>query len=215
MYLWHLRADRRNDEERQIGAGYTYSRPGAFATLMGPFLITFSNHTPATFSVMFAWLSLLQIAQQRDGPPAWHHFVRVGFFAAFAAANELPALSFTAAVFALSTWWQPRRTLLLALPPALLVGGGVFRDELCGVADTWRPAYSEFGGPWHEYEGSHWRLALDQHKSGIDWARKNGETPAEYAVHVLIGHHGPGSIDADLGCWQRRAMVRSVFRLRA
>jgi hypothetical protein len=53
-----------------------------------------------------------------------------------------------------------------------------------------RPAYSEFGGPWYEFEGGYWRKpAAGVQKRGIDWARQK-ESRATYAVHVLVGHHG-------------------------
>ena len=47
----------------------------------------------------------------------------------FAATNELPALAFTALVFAILLWWHPWRALLWSLPPALLVGGAAFRGD--------------------------------------------------------------------------------------
>jgi hypothetical protein len=120
----------------------------------------------------------------------WCHFVSAGFFAAFAAANELPALALTAAVFALLLWWYPRQTLLLAAPPALLVGAAFFATNYAELG-TWKVAYAETESVWYQYEGSHWRLPAGQMKYGIDWARKTGrEDIGMYAVHVLVGHHG-------------------------
>src|SRR5205085_10862102 len=41
-----------------------------------------------------------------------------------------------------------------------------------------------------EYEGSHWRKpAPHEIKRGIDWAGEQ-ESRADYAFHVLVGHHG-------------------------
>lgn len=51
----------------------------------------------------------------------------------------------------------------------------------------------EFGGPWYDYEGSPWHPynAFGDLKRNIDFARRNmGETRFEYALHLLIGHHG-------------------------
>ena len=53
-----------------------------------------------------------------------------------------------------------------------------------------RPAQSEFGSPWYEYEGSHWKPNPPEYpKTGIDWAKLR-ESRAQYAMHVLVGHHG-------------------------
>jgi Zn-dependent protease with chaperone function len=52
-----------------------------------------------------------------------------------------------------------------------------------------RPAYSEFGGPWYEFEGSYWHIAAGQVKHGIDWAYQT-EGRGTYGFHLLFGHHG-------------------------
>ena len=51
------------------------------------------------------------------------------------------------------------------------------------------PTYAQFGTEWYAYPGSHW-LPEEQTKPGIDYARRNGETRAWYAFHLMIGHHG-------------------------
>src|SRR5262249_61104838 len=60
---------------------------------------------------------------------------------------------------------------------------------------TWEPIYTKFGGPWYEYEGSHWAKpklwesgkAPKPDDPGIDFA---DEPKDEYAFHLLVGHHG-------------------------
>lgn len=194
IYLWQLVRVVESWGRTDWGRLYVVAA-GAFATLVGPFLITFSNHTTGTFAVMAAWLALLRIGQHEGDAPPWYQFVVAGFFAAFAVACELPALAFAAAVFGLLLWRYPRPTLLLALPPALLVAAAFFATNYAAVGML-RPAYSEFGGPWYEYEGSHWRpMPEGVMRYGIDWARRTGrEGPALYAVHVLVGHHGVFSL---------------------
>jgi hypothetical protein len=211
IYLWQLARIAEMWGKTDWGRLYVFAA-GAFATLVGPFLMTFSNHTPGTFAVMFAWLSLLRISQHTEGPPPWYHFAAAGFFAAFAAANELPALAFTAAVFALLLWWYPRRALLLALPPALVVAAAFIATNYAALG-TWRVAYSNTDSVWYQYEGSHWRLAPDQTKYGIDWARRNGESPVLYALHVIVGHHGWFSL-TPIWVLAAAAMVVGVSRLR-
>ena len=166
---------------------------GAFATLVSPFLITLNNHTLGTFSVMFAWLALLRVWQHRDGSragaPPWYHFVSAGFFAAFAVCNEMPALAFAAAVFVLLLWWFPGRTLLLFVPAALVPMVAFFATNYLAIGQ-FRPIQSDFGGRFYRYEGSHWRLPNEgERPPGIDWALYH-ESRGEYALHVLVGHHG-------------------------
>jgi hypothetical protein len=49
------------------------------------------------------------------------------------------------------------------------------------------PAYSEFGGPWYNFEGSHWAKRGTPAAKGIDF---NDEPTATYAFHLTLGHHG-------------------------
>ena len=216
VYLWQLARLVETWGATDWGRQYVLAA-GAFGTLVWPFLITFNNHTPATFAVMFAWLSLLRISQHTNGAPPWYHFVSAGFFAAFAASNELPALAFTAAVLVLLLWWYPRRTLVWAVPPALVVGVAFFATNYA-VLGTWRVAYGETESVWYQYEGSHWRSPPPDQlklKRGIDWARRaDREGPAMYAVHVLVGHHGVFSL-TPIWMLAAAAMGMGVWRLRA
>jgi hypothetical protein len=159
-----------------------------FGTTVTPFLITFNNHTLGTFSVLFALDALLTIWFD-DTPRPGLAFARAGFFAAFAATNELPALAFAAAVYGLLLLRDTKRTILCALAPGLLVALAFFGTNYLAVGQ-WRPAYSEFGSKWYEYEGSHWKKPAEgETKYGIDWASRH-ESQGTYAFHVLIGHHG-------------------------
>ena len=171
----------------------------AFATLVTPFLVTLNNHTIATYCVLFALVSVLKIwrraprgrggcAEQPTTTP-WQHHLAAGLFASFAVCNELPALSFAAAIFLLLLYWDARRTLLFFLAGAALPAIGFLATNYAAVGQL-RPAYSEFGSPWYEYEGSHWRKPFEgQKKYGIDWARMH-EAQGTYIVHMLVGHHG-------------------------
>ncbi len=192
---------------------------GAFATLVTPFLITFNNHTVATFYVMAAWYALLRIwwylsVATWEKPP-WYLFASAGFFSAFAACNELPALAFAVAVFGILLWYRPGRTLLWFVPAAAVPAVAFLATNYLAV-EQWRPAYSEFGSPWYEYEGSHWRkakLAEGRPTPGIDFARTQ-ESQAQYALHVLVGHHGVFSL-APIWLLAVAAMLMGAFRLRS
>ena len=81
---------------------------------------------------------------------------RPGCFAAFTAANELPALAFFAALAAALLWKAPRQTLLAFLPAALLVAAAFFGTNKI-AHDRWSPPYAQRERPnaednWYEYE---------------------------------------------------------------
>jgi hypothetical protein len=165
----------------------------AFGTMVTPFLVTLNNHTLGTFCVLWALASVLSLWEHGSDHPSQPlpglHFVSAGLLAAFAVCNELPALAFWAGIGGLLFLWSPWRTLLLYVPASLLVAAAFFWTNYEALGQL-APAYSEFGGPWYEYEGSHWRKPEDwEIKHGIDWARLK-ETKGEYALHLLIGHHG-------------------------
>jgi hypothetical protein len=168
-----------------------------FATLVSPFLITLNNHTVATYCVLFTLVSVVEIwrraprqwggcAEQANASP-WQHHAAAGFFASFAVCNELPALSLAAFVFLLLLLWSTKRTLIFFLAAAALPAAGFFLTNYAAVGQL-RPAYSEFGSPWYEYEGSHWRKPPPGYtRTGIDFARESRGT---YVLHMLVGHHG-------------------------
>jgi hypothetical protein len=119
----------------------------------------------------------------------------------------------------LLVWWCPRRTLLLFLPAALVPIAAFFATNYIAMGQL-RPAQSEFESPWYRYEGSHWNPPPEgQKKFGIDWA-KHHENRAQYAMHVLVGHHGLFTtspiwllaVRAMLaGCWHFRALWRQAL----
>lgn len=196
-----------------------------FATLVTPFAITLNNHTVATFSLVFALYPALRILEK--GPEAsWLWFVLAGLFAALTACLELPAASFAVALGAILLWVAPVRTLLFFVPAALIPVAAFFVTNYVAIGQ-WRPAYGEFGGPWYEFEGSHWRPPPPgEIRFGIDWAWTQ-ESRDAYAFHVLFGHHGLFSLTplwllavwgmarfsfAELGAWlSRRADPADAF----
>jgi hypothetical protein len=162
---------------------------GCFGTLVTPFLLTFNNHTVATFSAAVALYAVIRIALTSESAPSAGWFVLAGFFAGFTASSELPASAFAAGLFVYLVWRWPRRTLLAFAPAALVPVAALLLTNYWQLGE-WGMAYAKFGGPWYEYEGSHWRVAPGQVKRGIDWAGRNGEGKALYAFHLLLGHHG-------------------------
>jgi hypothetical protein len=172
---------------------------GCFATYLVPFAVTLNNHLIASWSGLFAlYFSLRAWGQGEDRTPVtagfsararssgWVDFGLAGLFAGFTATNELPALALTAVLFVLLLSKRPASTLAIFVPAALAPIGALLLTNYLALGQL-SPAYGEFGGPWYEYPGSHWRD--DPTNRGIDWAWKR-ESHSEYVFHYLLGHHG-------------------------
>lgn len=173
------------------GAGKTdFGKLLAFTVAaVGTFLLTFAgtlnNHLPAAYCVLFASYPLVRAIQEnRDMAPAG--YCVCGFFAALAATFELPALSFLAALFIPLLIARPRHTLLFFVPCALLPVAAAFATNYAAMGQL-LPAYTEFGGPWYNFEGSHWAKRGTPAAKGIDF---NDEPTRIYAFHLTLGHHG-------------------------
>jgi hypothetical protein len=180
----------------------------AFGTLLTTFAIAFTNHVPAAAcTAVSGWL---RYRIRCHGLRSWRSFTAAGFFAALAAACELPALAWLAALAVILLRCDQRRTVAAALPAALLVAAAALgtnhlahgtaappyahrgaapqpatRQPGPGPGESWNPA------DWYDYairlpDGrlleSYWRSPR-----GID---RGEPSPAVYAWHVLVGHHG-------------------------
>jgi hypothetical protein len=176
---------------------------GCFATLMIPFATTLNNHTLAACSALFALYPVLRVwagiedrgsriedralkSQPAEDPRS--SFLLAGFFAGFTACSELPATSFLVSLFLILLWQDRKKALLLYLPAAAIPIAFFFLTNYWAIGQL-KPAYGEFGGPWYEYEGSHWLTKPGETRHGIDFAYLY-ESKANYALHLLIGHHG-------------------------
>ncbi len=147
-----------------------------FATFATTFQTTINNHTLATASICCALFCLLQ-----EGGPTQLREALNGFWAGFAAANELPALAFVGLV-ALDLLLRKEWRLL----PAFLVAAAVPVAAQAGLTwlamGIWLPAYAEFGTAWYEFPGSYWSAP-----KGIDLL---AEPRFVYFCHLTVGHHG-------------------------
>ena len=192
---------------------------GCFATLMIPFATTLNNHTIAACAALFALYPALRVfsgqspgltevardsvaeaatewrttlpedfAPSPPRPLAPSLFMTSGFFAGFTACSELPATSLMFFLFLILFWRDRTKTLAYFLPAAAIPIAFFFLTNYWAISQ-WTPAYGEFGGPWYEYEGSHWKTNLGEIRHGIDFAY-NYESKFAYAFHLLLGHHG-------------------------
>jgi hypothetical protein len=173
------------------GTGKTdYAKLLAFtAACFGTFLTTFSgalnNHMPAAFCTLFAVYPVVKsMAESREMSP--REYARCGFFAAFAATFDLPALALLAALGLPLVLAHPRRTLFCFVPAALLPIAGYFITNYAALGEL-SPAYEKFGGAWYNFDGSHWSKRGTALGKGIDF---NDEPTSVYAFHLLAGHHG-------------------------
>jgi len=172
-------------------AGKTdFGRILTFATAcVGTFLTTFTgtlnNHLPAAFCVLFAIYPVVKAMLESRELSTREHLV-CGFFAAFAATFDLPALALVAALGLPLLLANVRRTLFCFLPAALIPIAGYFATNYAALGEL-QPAYEKFGGPWYMYEGSHWAKVGTPLGKGIDF---NDEPTSIYAFHLLFGHHG-------------------------
>jgi hypothetical protein len=179
----------------------------AFATYLLPFTQTLNNHSVAASSVFFAIYTFLRIWDERL-LSRWR-FAAAGFFAAFAAANDLPALALLPLLFCLLILRHPRQTLVWFVP-ATLIPIGAFLAAQYAVFGELRVAYESFGGDEYLYEGSLWKTPLD-----LDAFNLNREPYFVYFFHMTLGHHGVLSLTPIFffSAWGATRLIRAGGRL--
>jgi hypothetical protein len=169
----------------------------ALGIYLNLFSVTFNDHTIAACSALFALDPALRI--WCGGRRSAGCFALTGFFAAFAACNQLPAALYLCILALAFLIRFPRQTLLFFVPAALIPVAGLLFTNYLAIGQL-LPAYGEFGGSWYNFEGSHW---IERGTAGIDYAQ---DAKAVYAFHLLFGHHGlflltPIFLLSIVGCW--------------
>jgi hypothetical protein len=181
-------------------------------TFLTTFIISINNHIMAACGVLFAVYACVGIwlDGRRDG---WR-FAVAGFFAAWAASNELPAASFCLVMFLLLLATAPQQTFLWFVPAALVPISAFLLTNYLAVG-SFVPAQMRFGSEWYLYEGSHW-LKIQHTPTGIDAA---ADPLWLYTFHLTFGHHGIFSLSpiflltAASLCWpDREREERARFR---
>jgi hypothetical protein len=172
------------EEDQRLGSLFTIA-----VAALGTFLLTFAgtlnNHLPAAYCVLFALYPVLMAVRQQRPMSAGGYFWS-GWFAGWAFTFELPALAFLVALGLPLLWQRPRPTLVWFVPAALLPVGAYFLVNYVALGML-TPPYSQFGGPWYNFAGSHWAKWGTPAAKGIDF---NQEPTFIYAFHLLFGHHG-------------------------
>lgn len=147
-----------------------------FGTFVTSFQTSINNHTVAAAAISFALYFMLRPA----GPNQLHAFI-AGFWAGFAAANELPAMAFIGLVLLdLVLRGQWRYVPMFAVAAALPIAGEAMLNWL--ALGTSVPAYAKVGTEWYTFPGSYWA-----NKKEIDAA---ADPMLVYLAHLLVGHHG-------------------------
>ncbi len=111
----------------------------AFGTFVTTFAVTLNNHVVAAVSAAIAVYAALPI--WRDGERRWWYFAIAGLFAAFTAANEMPALSFFGLLSVALFWRSPGLTMLAYVPAAAVVAAGFFGTNFVAHKSL-RPPYA-------------------------------------------------------------------------
>jgi hypothetical protein len=164
----------------------------AFGTFLTTFAVTLNNHIPGAICALVAVLAGVRI--WKDGERRWRYFILAGLGTALAAANELPAMALLGMLGLALLWKAPRETLLAGVPSVLLVVAAYFGTNYL-AHHSLRPPYMHRnpGDNWYAYEyvkqgrirKSYWLPEVE--RSPID---RGEPSPAVYAFHALIGHHG-------------------------
>lgn len=165
---------------------------GALGTMLTTYATVFTNHWPAALAAMVALDATLRIVYEGERRSRW--FFVAGLSAAFLAACELPALSFTACVGLLLLLQSWQKTLTAALLGVAVVVAAALGTNYAAHG-TLRPAYAERHAEsgWYIYQYKRGDRVIDSYwkpttaKSKID----QGEASIpKYTFHVLVGHHG-------------------------
>jgi len=176
----------------------------SLGTFLSTFAVVLNNHLVAAVSATVALYATLKICDRREQRPLW--FILAGLFAAFTAANELPALSFFGLVSLALLARAPKPTLLIYTPAAALIVAAFFATNYI-AHDSLRPPYmhripTDPDDNWYHYtyqrdideEGNKTGKVRESYwldRQGIDVGEKSRAT---YALHVLVGHHGVFSL---------------------
>jgi hypothetical protein len=164
----------------------------AFATFLTTYVVSINNHLPGALAAVVALWCLVRIWY--DEERRLRYFALAGFAAAFAVANELPALSLFALLGAMLLWRTPRETLIAFAPLALLVAAAYFGTNYVAHGSL-RPPYmhrseTDPADNWYDYSytrGGKVRDSYWRDPKGID---RGEPSAATYVLHATIGHHG-------------------------
>jgi len=200
--------------------GRTYVVAAAtFGTMLTTFVVVLNNHLIAAVSAavaLYAWVRI-----RCDGEIRSRYFILAGLAAAFAAANELPALVLLVFV-GLDLVRSNRKAWLAAFLPSATVVIVAFFVTNYSAHQSFRPPYmhrseTDPQDNWYAYTyelGGVERESYWLDRQGIDQGESSRLT---YAWHTLLGHHGILSLTplwllsiAGALMWLKQGNVRQI-----
>lgn len=157
----------------------------SWGTYLTTFAITLNNHLPAAICTLIALHVFIAIWYDEKTQP--RYFIMAGLAAAFAAANELPALSLLGLLGLALLYKNWRATLAYGTPAVALVVVAFFAVNYVAHGSL-RPPYMHRSvenpdDNWYAYPGSYWT----GERTGVDAGEPS---KLKYGMHCLIGHHG-------------------------
>jgi len=160
-----------------------------FATFLTTFAVVLNNHLIAAVSAAVGMDAALRVWY--EGERRLRFFFIAGLFAAFAAENELPALSLLAFLTAGLLVRFPRSTLAAFAPGAAIVAVAFFGTNYA-AHQSLRPPYLHRrpGDNWYDYTYERNGRTIESywnHPVGVD---RGEPSRGVYALNVLVGHHG-------------------------
>ncbi|MDR3181784.1 MAG: hypothetical protein LBT89_02510 [Planctomycetaceae bacterium] len=164
-----------------------------FGTFLSTFAVTLNNHLPAAVCVtimLYCTVRLTEDASMLTPVHRFAYYTAAGFFGAFAASCELPALLFCVlcGTYLLQRKMKYNRFCAAGMFAAVLVVAGAFFAANYTAHDTLLPAYTQKDWYFFEYErGGIVRQSYWQNPSTID---RGEASRAMYILHCTIGHHG-------------------------
>ena len=188
-----------------------------FGTLLTTFAVVLNNHVVAAVSAsvaLYAWVRI-----RCDGQTRLRYFALAGLAAAFAAANELPALALLV-VMGVELVRGNRKAWLVAFLPAATIVVVAFFVTNYAAHQSLRPPYMHRTDPednWYAYT-----YTLDGVERQSYWLDRQGIDRGEpsqltYTWHALVGHHGIVSLTpvwllslAGALMWLKHGKVRQI-----
>ncbi len=160
-----------------------------FATFLTTFAVVLTNHVQGAVCVMVALWAAVPI--WFDGERRWPYFALAGLSSALLVADELPGLSLAVALGLALLWKAPRPAILAWLPACALVAAAFFGTNWIAHHSLRLPyAHNKGTDNWYDYTyqvGDRTIESYWNHPQGVDLGEKS---PAVYALHSLVGHHG-------------------------
>jgi hypothetical protein len=168
----------------------------SLGTMLTAFAVVVNNHLIAAVSVAIALDAFLRVWFEGDTRIRW--FALAGAFSAFAAADELPALSLLALLSAALLARDVRGWLIGFAPAAGVVVAAFFATNYA-AHQSWRPPYMHRSETDPDDNWYHFHYTLNGRERPSYWLDPQGIDRGEpskltYAVHALVGHHGVFSL---------------------